>query len=61
MSDTKRVGRPALPHKEKRGKFISTRLSPVEYAEIEKAIAASRETKTEWVRKKLIAAARRAS
>jgi hypothetical protein len=54
------VGRPALPTKEKRGKFISTRLSPAEYAEIEKAIAASGETKTEWVRKKLIAAARRA-
>lgn len=60
MSEPNPVGRPALPHKEKRGKFISTRLSPVEYAEIEKAIAASGETKTEWVRKRLIAAARRA-
>ena len=60
MSKTKSVGRPALPKKEKRGKFISTRLSPVEYDEIEKAIAGSGETKTEWVRKKLIAAARRA-
>jgi hypothetical protein len=60
MSEPNPVGRPALPHKEKRGKFISTRLSPVEYAEIEKAIAASGDAKTEWVRKKLIAAARRA-
>jgi hypothetical protein len=60
MSEPNPVGRPVLPHKEKRGKFISTRLSPVEYAEIEKAIAASGETKTAWVRKKLIAAARRA-
>ena len=60
MSEPKPVGRPALPHNEKRGKFISTRLSPVEYAEIEKAIAASGDSKTEWVRKKLIAAARRA-
>ena len=49
-----------LPKKEKRGKFISTRLSPPEYAEIEAAIKTSGEAKTEWVRKKLIAAARRA-
>jgi hypothetical protein len=60
MSDTPKVGRPALPKKEKRGKFISTRLSPPEYAEIEAAIKSSGETKTEWVRMKLIAAARRA-
>ena len=49
-----------LPKNEKRGKFISTRLSPPEYAEIEEAIKSSGETKTEWVRMKLIAAARRA-
>ena len=49
-----------LPKKEKRGRFISTRLSPPEYAEIEQAIKTSGEAKTEWVRKKLIAAARRA-
>jgi hypothetical protein len=60
MSETPKVGRPALPKKEKRGKFISTRLSPPEYAEIEEAIKSSGETKTEWVRMKLIAAARRA-
>jgi hypothetical protein len=60
VSKPKPVGRPALPEEEKRGRFISTRLSPEEYAEIEKAIASSGETKTEWVRKKLIAAARRA-
>ncbi len=48
-----------LPKKEKRGKFISTRLSPPEYAEIE-AAKASGDAKTEWVRKKLIAAACRA-
>jgi hypothetical protein len=47
-----------LPKKEKRGRFISTRLSPPEYAEIEAAIKSSGETKTEWVRMKLIAAAR---
>jgi hypothetical protein len=60
MNKTNPVGRPALPHEERRGKFVSTRLSPDEYAEIERAIAASGETKTEWIRKKLIAAARRA-
>lgn len=53
------MGRPVLPEKEKRGRFISTRLSPPEYAEIQAAIRASGETKTEWVRKKLLAAARR--
>jgi hypothetical protein len=60
MSEAPKVGRPTLPKKEKRGKFISTRLSPPEYAEIEKAIRESGEAKTEWVRKKLLAAARRA-
>ena len=60
MSKPNPVGRPALPEYEKRGKFISTRLSPEEYDEIEAAIKSSGETKTEWVRKKLLAAARRA-
>jgi hypothetical protein len=60
MSEVNPVGRPTLPAKEKRGKFISTRLSPPEYQEIMAAIKSSGETKTEWVRKKLIAAARRA-
>jgi len=49
-----------LPQKEKRGKFISTRLSPPEYDEILRAVCESGEAKTQWVRKKLIAAARRA-
>ncbi len=60
MSDAPKVGRPALSHEEKRGKFVSTRLSPDEYNEIEKAVKSSGETKTEWIRKKLLAAARRA-
>jgi hypothetical protein len=60
MSNTPKVGRPALPKKEKRGRFISTRLSPPEYAEVEQAIRTSGESKTEWVRMKLLAAARRA-
>jgi hypothetical protein len=60
MNETGKVGRPMLPKKEKRGRFISTRLSPVEYAEVEQAVKASGDAKTEWVRKKLLAAARRA-
>jgi hypothetical protein len=60
MNETGKVGRPSLPKKERRGKFISTRLSPPEYVEVEQAIKASGEAKTEWVRKKLLAAARRA-
>jgi len=54
------IGRPSLPEAEKRGKFLSTRVSPDEYGEIERAIKASGEAKTEWIRKKLLAAARRA-
>jgi hypothetical protein len=60
MSETPKVGRPMLSKKEKRGRFISTRLSPPEYAEIEAAIKSSGMAKTEWVRTKLVAAARRA-
>ncbi len=60
MIEETKMGRPTLPAKERRGKFISTRVSPPEYAEIHAAIKSSGETKTEWVRKKLIAAARRA-
>jgi hypothetical protein len=60
MSETPKVGRPMLPKKEKRGRFISTRVSPPEYAEIAQAIKESGIGKTKWVRTKLIAAARRA-
>jgi hypothetical protein len=60
MSETNKVGRPMLPRKEKRGRFISTRLSPPEYAEIEQAVEGSGISKTAWVRTKLVAAARRA-
>lgn len=60
MAETGKVGRPMLPKKEKRGKFISTRVSPPEYDEIMAAVKSSGETKTEWVRMKLLAAARRA-
>ena len=56
----RKVGRPALPKKEKLWKFISTRISQGEYAEIVKAAKESGMSKTKWVRTKLIAAARRA-
>jgi hypothetical protein len=60
MTTETKMGRPALPEKEKRGQFISTRVSPDEYKEIHQAIKQSGDAKTEWVRKKLLAAARRA-
>ena len=49
-----------LPEKEKRGEFISTRLSPDELKEIKRAVRDSGKAQTEWVRDKLLAAARRA-
>ena len=60
MSDTPKVGRPMLPKKKKRGKFISTRVSPAEYDEIMQAAKESGISKSKWVRTKLVAAARRA-
>lgn len=59
MSETSKVGRPMLPKREKRARFISTRISPPEYAEITQAIKESGMGKTKWVRTKLLAAARR--
>ena len=60
MSESPKVGRPMLPKKEKCGKFISTRVSPPEYAEIMQAVKESGIGKTKWVRTKLLAATRRA-
>jgi hypothetical protein len=60
MSEASKVGRPALPKKEKRGVFVSTRVSPLEYREIMDAVKNSGDSKTNWIRKKLLAAARRA-
>ena len=55
-----KVGRPALSKKEKKGVFISTRLSPDEFKEIVQAATTSGMKIRKWVRVKLIAAARRA-
>jgi hypothetical protein len=60
MSESPKIGRPTLPKKERRHLFVSTRLTQEEYNEIHDAIEASGEWKTEWIRKKLLAAARRA-
>jgi hypothetical protein len=60
MNEEIKMGRPPLPEKEKRAQFVSTRVSSDEYSEIERAVRLSGEAKTEWVRKKLLAAARRA-
>jgi hypothetical protein len=61
MSETiVKVGRPELPQKEKKWKYISTRLSQDEYKEIVAAAKQSGLRKTTWVRTKLVAAARRA-
>ncbi len=49
-----------LSKKKKKGKFISTRVSPSEYQEIVQAAKEAGIRKTKWVRTKLIAAARRA-
>jgi hypothetical protein len=60
IETTGKVGRPALPKKEKRWKFISTRISQDEYKEIVQAAKESGMRKAKWVRTKLVAAARRA-
>jgi hypothetical protein len=60
METQNKVGRPALPKKEKKGVFISTRLSPDEYKEIAQAAKESGMSKAKWVKTKLIAATRRA-
>jgi hypothetical protein len=60
MNKQPKMGRPKLPKSEFRGVFVSTRLSPLEYQEVAKAIRESGDAKTEWIRKKLLAAARRA-
>jgi hypothetical protein len=60
MKNETKMGRPVLPVKEKRGETIRVRVSPPELKEIETAADASGEGFSEWTRKKLLAAARRA-
>jgi len=61
MSETAgKVGRPALPKKEKRWKFISARISQDEYREITQAAKEAGLPRARWIRTKVVAAARRA-
>lgn len=55
-----KVGRPALPKKEKRWKFVTTRISQDEFKEIVQAAKDAGMKKGKWIRTKLLAAARRA-
>lgn len=55
---TKKLGRPKLARGEARGKFISTRVSNLEYNEIARAIKRDGVKKPEWVRKALLSSAR---
>lgn len=59
MSESTKIGRPSLPQKEKRGEYVTTRVSPAEYIKIEKAAAQAGDMLGTWARKKLLAAARR--
>jgi hypothetical protein len=55
---TKKMGRPKLAKNEAREKFISTRVSTPEYAEITQAIKRDGIKKPEWVRNALLSKAR---
>jgi hypothetical protein len=56
---TKKMGRPKLAKDKARGKFISTRVSNLEYDEIAQAIKRDGIKKPEWVRNSLLSTARR--
>lgn len=58
MSEKNKMGRPRLASKQVRGKFVSTRVSTPEYAEITAAVKRGGRPKTEWVRETLLSAAR---
>jgi len=61
MSETAvKVGRPALPKKEKRWLYISVRISQDENREIDAAAKAAGIRRSKWIRTKVLAAARRA-
>ena len=60
MIETGKVGRPSLPKKEKRHKFVTTRISQDEFKEIDQAAKNVGMMRGAWIRTKLLAAARRA-
>jgi hypothetical protein len=53
------VGRPKKPISETLGKFITARVRPGELAEIKQAIRKSGQSKSDWLRNALLAAARK--
>jgi len=55
----KKIGRPKLSEIKYRKPGLSFRLRPGEHEEIEKAIASSGESKSEWIRDALLRKARR--
>ena len=54
-----RVGRPSIPRKERLGRTIGGRFRPDEEREVMQAIKASQKSMAQWVREKLLEAARR--
>ncbi len=53
-----KMGRPKLAKGQARGKFVSTRVSPLEYKEIMQAVSRDNMKKTEWIRHSLLFSAR---
>jgi hypothetical protein len=59
METETKMGRPPKPKKERRTEFVKARFTPPEYAEIAAAVRAAGESESDWVRKRLLASARR--
>jgi predicted MarR family transcription regulator len=60
MKTKSKMGRPKLPKNELLAETIRVRVSSPELADIESAVKSADEGFSEWARKKLVAAARRA-
>ena len=56
MTQKKKLGRPALPKSEARSIMLSTRVNADENKSIQKAVTASGEDKTVWLRNTLLRA-----
>jgi len=52
-----KIGRPKIPKSKLRGILIQARLSPEEHRKIKAAIENAPESKSEWIRKALLACA----
>jgi len=50
-----KMGRPKVPKAKKRGIIVNARLSPEEHRKIEAAVAKADESKSDWIRKALLA------